>query len=122
MLVAIERYMKMRNAVVVPSKGSTGSYCAPQVSKGSNGIVERAVQSVEQSLTTLKSSLDEWMGVKIDVLPLMLTWLCELVGYTMNRMEEASDGKTPYERVNGKRSEVMGFGVLRVGAMDMSPR
>ena len=109
-LVVIERYTKMKKAVVVPSKGSTGSYaarmvlelinecgdkdqdvilktdqeaaikflvddvcvnrtgartikeCAPQGSKGSNGIVERAVQSVEQCLRTLKSSLDERMG------------------------------------------------------------
>ena len=32
---------------------------APRRSKGSNGIVERAVQSVEQYLRTLKSALDE---------------------------------------------------------------
>ena len=147
----------MKKAVVVPSKGSTGSCaarmvielinecgdkdqdvilktdqeaaikflvddvcvnrtgartikeCAPQGSKGSNGNVERAVQSVEQCLRTLKSSLDERMGVKIDVLHPVLTWLCEFVGYMMNRMEVASDGKTPYERVKGKRSEVMGL-------------
>ena len=73
--------------------------CALQGSKGSNGIVERAVQSVEQCLRTLKSSLDERTGVKIDVLHLVLTWLCEFVGYMMNRMEVASDGKTPNERV-----------------------
>ena len=48
-------------------------------------------------------------GVKIDVLHPVLTWLCEFVGYMMNRMEVASDGKTPYERVKGKRSEVMGL-------------
>ena len=49
------------------------------------------------------------MGGKIDVLHRVLTWLCEFVGYMMNRMEVASDGKTPYERVKGKRSEVMGL-------------
>ena len=43
------------------------------------------MQSVEQCLRTLKSSLDERMGVKIDVLHPVLTWLCELVGYMMNR-------------------------------------
>ena len=53
------------------------------------------------AVRTLKSSLDERMGV--------LTWLCEFVGYMMNRMEVASDGKTPYERVKGKMSEVMGL-------------
>ena len=64
---------------------------------------------MEQCLRTLKSSLDERMGVKINVLHPVLTWLCEFVGYMMNRMEVASDGKTPYERVKGKRSEVMGL-------------
>ena len=95
-LVVVERYTKMKKAVVVPKKGSTGSYAARMVlelmnecgdkdrevivksdqepaiqflvddictnrtgaktikeasqkySKGSNGVVERAVQSVEQ--------------------------------------------------------------------------
>ena len=39
--------------------------CAPQGSKGSNGIAVWAVQSVEQCPRTLKSSLDERMGVKM---------------------------------------------------------
>ena len=42
-----------------------------------------------------------------DVLDPVLTWFCDFVDYMMNRMEVASDGKTPYERVKGKRSEVM---------------
>ena len=157
LVVVIERYTKMKKAVVVPCKGSTGSYaarmvvelvnecgdkdqdiivktdqeaaiqflvddvcvnrtgartikeCAPKGSKGSNGIVERAVQSVEQCLRTMKSSLDERMGVKIEAQHPVLTWLCEFMGYMMNRMEVASDGKTPYERMKGKRSEVLGL-------------
>ena len=64
---------------------------------------------MEQCLRTFKSSLDERMGVKIDVLHPVLTWLCEFVGYMMNRMEVASDGKTPCQRVKGKRSKVMGL-------------
>ena len=96
--------------------------CAPQGSKGWNGIVERAVQSVEQCLRTLKSSLDERMGVKIDVWHPVLTWICDFVGFMMNRMEVASDGKTLYERVKGTRSEVTGLGVLREGAVEVSPR
>jgi hypothetical protein len=156
-LVIIERYTKMKKAVVVPNKGSTGSYAAgmvnelinecgdkdreiilktdqepaiqflvedvcvartgartiketaPKHSKGSNGIVERAVQGVEQCLRTMKSSLDERMGVKVDVRHPVITWMCEFVSYMMNRMEVASDGKTPYERVKGKRAEVMGL-------------
>ena len=156
-LVAIERHSKMKKAVVVPSKGSTGNYAAkmvvelinecgdkdreviiktdqepaiqflvddvctnrtgartikevsPKYSKGSNGVVERAVQGVEQCLRTMKSSLDDRMGVKVDVRHPVITWLCEYVGFMMNRMEVARDGRTPYERVKGKKSEVMGL-------------
>ena len=148
-LVVIERYTKMKKAVVVPSKGSTGSYaarmvielinecgdkdqdvilktdqeaaikfliddvcvnrtrartikeCAPQGSKGSNGIVER----VEQCLGTLKSSLDERMeGENRRVAP-----GAHLVMRVCGLHDESSDSKTPYERVKGKRSEVMGL-------------
>ena len=115
-LVVVERYTKMKKAVAVPSKGSTGNFAtrmvmdlikecgdenrdiilktdqenaikflvddvctartgartiaemAPKGSKGSNGIVEKAVQSVEMCLRTLKSSLDERMKCKIDVM------------------------------------------------------
>ena len=156
-LVAIEKYTKMKKAVVVPCKGSTGSYAAkmvvelitecgdkdqdvilktdqepaikflvddvcvnrtgartitevsPKGSKGFNGVVERAVQSVEQCLRTMKSSLDERMGVRVDTLHPVLTWLCEFASYMMNRMEVSADGKTPYERVKGKRAEVLGL-------------
>ena len=67
---------------------------APARSKGSNGIVERAVQSVEQYLRTLKSALDERLGVRIATQHPILTWLCEYAGYLMNRLEVSVDGKT----------------------------
>jgi hypothetical protein len=47
------------------------------------------------------------MGVKIDVRHPVLTWMCELVGYMMNRLEVSSDGKTPYERIKGKGAQVL---------------
>ena len=82
---------------------------APKRSKGSNGIVERAVQSVEQYLRTLKSALDDRIGVRIDTKHPVLTWLCEYAGYMMNRLQVSSDGKTAYERTKGKKAEVLGL-------------
>ena len=35
--------------------------------------------------------------------------MCEFVSHMMNRMEMATDGKTPHERVKGNRAEVMGL-------------
>ena len=76
---------------------------APKGSKGSNGIVERAVQSTEQYLRTLKSALDERISFRIDAKHPILTWLCEYAGFLMNRLEVSVDGKTAYERCKGKR-------------------
>ena len=81
----------------------------PGRSKGSNGIAERAVQSVEQYLRTLKSALDERMGVRTDTMHPVLTWLCEYGTYMMNRLEVASDGKTAYEMCKGKKADVLGL-------------
>ena len=156
-LVAVEKSTKMKKAVVVPSKGSTGRYAArmvleliaecgdkdnniilksdqepailyliddvstsrtgaktlveqaPKRSKGSNGVVERAVQSLEVFLRTLKSALDDRMSVKIDTRHPVLTWLCEYASFLMNRLEVSSDGRTAYERCKGKKATVLGL-------------
>ena len=72
-------------------------------------MIERAVQSMEQYLRTLKSALDERMGGRIDVKHPILTWLCEYAGYAMNRLEVSADGKTAYERNKGKKADVLGI-------------
>ena len=156
-LVIIERHSKMKKAVVVPSKGSTGRFAARKVldliqecgdknstvivksdqepaikflvddvcmsrtgaktivemspvgSKGSNGVVERAVQAVEEYLRTMKSQLDERYKVRIDTKHPIVTWMCEYSMYLLNRLEVSKDGKTAYERCRGKKARVLGF-------------
>ena len=156
-LAIVERYSRMKRMVVVPSKGSTGSYAAravlelmeecgdrdakvvvksdqepaikflvddvrvnrtgaktivemaPRGSKGSNGVIERAVQSMEQQVRTMKSALDERMGVKIDVMHPIIVWMCDYAGFLLNRMEVSADGKTAYERNKGKKAQVLGL-------------
>jgi hypothetical protein len=49
----------------------------------------------------MMSSLGERMKVN--------TWLCECASYMMIRLEVATGGKTPYERIKWKRAEVMGL-------------
>ena len=162
-LVVVERHSKMKKAVVVPSKGSTGGYAArmvidlieecgvkdqaiivksdqqpaiqflvddvcmsrtgaktiveqaPKGSKGSNGVVERAVQSTEQYLRTKKLALDERISFRIDAKHKILTWLCEYAGYLMNRLEVSVDGKTAYERCKS-----LWFGICREGALEVT--
>ena len=96
--------------------------CARQGSKGSNGIVERAVQSVEQCLRTLKSSLDERMGVNIDVLHPVLTWLCEFMGLHDESHGGSVRWQDPIRACEGKKVGGYGLGVLGEGAMEISSR
>jgi hypothetical protein len=104
------RFLVVDDVCTARTGARTIAEMSPKESKGSNGIVERAVQSVERCLRTLKSSLDERMRCLISVLHPVSTWLCEYVSYMMNRMEVGSDGKAPYERIKGKRCEVPGLG------------
>ncbi len=59
---------------------------APVRSKGSNGVVERAVQTVEQHLRTFESQPDERCGMRIDTKHPFLTWLCEYSACLVKRL------------------------------------
>jgi hypothetical protein len=94
-------------------KARTGAKTIPEespvASKGSNGIVERAVQTIEGQIRALKSQLDERYKIKIDVEHLVVTWLVDYAAYLVNRLEVGKDGKTSYERSKGKKATVIGI-------------
>ena len=115
MHVAIETYTKLKKAVSVPCKGSTGSCAAKVVIQLINecgdrdqDIIlktdqERAIRFFVEDMCVhpqwiCTSSLDEKMQVRIHVQHSVLTCLCEFVSFMMNRMDE---------RVKGKRTEVL---------------
>ena len=67
---------------------------APVKVKGSPGIVERAVQSVEGQLRTMKDILDIRYKQVIPVEHCILTWLVTYVSILLNKMEIGHDGQT----------------------------
>ena len=69
-------------------------YC----SKG-NGIIERAVQSVQGVVRTLRSALEARWGRRIDEGHAIWSWMTEYVAHLLTRCEVGRDGKTAYERV-----------------------
>ena len=143
----------MKEAIVVPSKGSTGRFAASQVldligefgdrdqtiinktdqepaikflrstmcarrgleprrfskrrpllPKVRMWFVERAVQTVEQHVRTLKSQLDERYGARMDTRHPISPWLCDYSMHVLNWMEVSKDGKTACERCKGETS------------------
>ena len=80
---------------------------SPVGSSGSNGVVERAIQSVEGVLRTLLSALQSRLGVKIAADEKIVIFAAEYAAYLLNRREIGKDGKTACERSKGKKTSVL---------------
>ena len=82
---------------------------SPKYSSASNGIVERAIQTCEGQIRSLKSQVDERYMVRIVTEHPLVAWLCEHAAYLLNRQEIGRDGRTSYERSRGKRATALGL-------------
>jgi hypothetical protein len=82
---------------------------SPVKSSGSNGIVERAVQSIEGQVRVLKLALENRIGIKVPSTSCIVAFLAEYSAYLLNRLEIGKDGKTAVERNKGKAASVMGI-------------
>ena len=83
--------------------------CSPVGSHASNGVVERAIQSVEGQVRVLKSALEERWKVKVPAASAVIPWLMEYAAYLLNRFEVGHDGRTAYERCKGKTAKCAGI-------------
>ena len=89
-----------------------GSYIvesSPVGSSGSNGVVERAIRSVEQQVRVMKDALEHRTGMQLTPRYPLMTWITEYAGHLLNRFEVGHDGKTAYERCKGKRTKTLGI-------------
>ena len=81
---------------------------SPVRSEGSNGIVERAVQTIEGQIRVMKLALEGRLQRKVDTESNEVAFMVEHAGYLVNRLEVGKDGTTGYERVKGKAAKVLG--------------
>jgi hypothetical protein len=82
---------------------------SPVRSHGSNGVVERAVQTIEGQIRVMKLALEDRIGRAVDAEALVVTFMAEYASYLLNRLEVGKDGKTAHERVKGKTASVLGL-------------
>ena len=75
----------------------------------SNGIVERAIQSLQGMIRTIRSDTEGRWRVKIDATHSILLWIVEHAGFLLTRFEAGRDGKTAFERLKGKSAKVQGM-------------
>ena len=82
---------------------------SPVGSSKSNGIAERATQSVQGKIRTIRSDIEGRWGLKIDATHSILPWIAEHAGFLLTRFEVGRDGKTACERLKGKSATVQGM-------------
>ena len=82
---------------------------SPVGSSASNGVAERGVQTVEGQIRVLRDAFETRVGAQIPSNHNILAWLVEFAGTVVNRYEVGRDGKTPFERLRGKQSRLIGL-------------
>ena len=82
---------------------------SPVGSSASNGVVEKAIQSVEQQVRVLESAVEGRWSVKLETRHPAIPWITEYAAVMLNRFEVGHDGKTAYERNKGKKAKVWGM-------------
>ena len=68
----------------------------------SNGLIERAIQDVDEHVRTMKLDSESHLGEQIPSDHNLTPWLVEYAAVLLNRGQVGQDGKTAYERLTGK--------------------
>ena len=82
---------------------------SPVKSSGSNGRVERGIQSLEGQLRALLLAFEGRIGREVNAKEPIVTFMPEYASYLLNRQAVGKDGKTAYERCKGKSTKVLGI-------------
>jgi hypothetical protein len=69
-----------------------------------NGAVERAIQTWEGQVRTVKDALEHRLGCVIPPDHPVMTWIVDYSASLLRRCLVTADGRTPYEKVKGRAS------------------
>ena len=85
---------------------------SPVADYRSNGFVERAIQTVEGQIRSMKSALDRRLGIRVPNDWCVIPWLAEHAGNILTLFEVGKDGKTPFQRLRGRKlkAQLVEFG------------
>ena len=85
-----------------PSSGSVLTNSGVGDSKG-NGLAERAVQSVEEMIRVHKLAFESRLKRTLPCIHPVMSWLVEHCADVLNRYRIGGDGRTPYQRLKGRK-------------------
>ena len=82
---------------------------SPVASSGSNGFIERGIQSMEGQTRTIKLAFESSIGEVIPSDHNVIPWIVEYAAVSINRGQVSSDGKIAYERLKAKPASLAGL-------------
>ena len=81
----------------------------PVKSSASNGVVERGIQSAQGQIRVLKDGLESRWKREIAAVECIVPWIVEWSAHVLSRFGEGKDGRTAFERCNGKKAKHLGI-------------
>ena len=101
-----------RNRVAGMCKAEVTTEDAVTGDQESNGLIENAVMLIRGIIRTIKCHNESSTQEPLSDESLILPWLVEHAGCILSRCHNGRDGKTPFERLHGKKptQEFVPFG------------
>ena len=101
-----------RNRVAALCKAEVTMEDAVKGDKESNGLIENAITLMRGIVRTIKCHIESKTQEPLGDESLVVPWLVEHAGCFLSRCQKGRDGKTPFERMHGKKptQEFVPFG------------
>ena len=101
-----------RNRVAEVCKAEVTTEDAVKGDKESNGLIENAVMLIRGIIRTIKCHIESRTQEPLSDNSPVMPWLVEHAGCILSRCQKGRDGRTPFERLHGKRptQEFVPFG------------
>ena len=93
----------MREVARARGSAETVLEFSPVRDSSGNGLAEKGVQTLEGLIRTHILELDEKLNCKLSLDMAWFNWLVEYCADVHNRHQVGADGKTPWERLKGRR-------------------
>ena len=91
------------NRVAAMCKAEATTEDAVKGDKESNGLIENAVMLLRGIIRTVKCHIESRTQEPLNDDSPVMTWLVEHAGCMLSRCQKGRDGKTPFERLHGKK-------------------
>ena len=104
--------MEVKEAIRRESSGDMMLEEAPAYDSRSNGEIERAIQTVQGQVRTIKDAVEARCGEKLRPDDHIVPWMVQHAGALISRYHRGADGLTAYRRVRGKdfKTDICEFG------------